>query len=57
MDTETIIRYTLSEKEIKEAIRKHFIDIIGTGVSFDTKDIYINTTDNKIIAILTTIKK
>ena len=42
METQTIIKYTLDQKEIQEAIRKHLVDKLGTGVKFQDKDIVLN---------------
>lgn len=40
--------YTISSKEIKEAIRKHFVDKLGTERNFSEKDIDLYMIDEKM---------
>lgn len=41
MEIEIIKKIRLNESEIKEALRKHLIDILGTEVKIDASDISI----------------
>jgi len=43
--------YTISSKEIKDAIRKHFIDKLGTNHNFTEKDIDLYMIDEKMTSV------